>query len=105
MDDSDTSRFEDVQVDMKYLKQNEYAYTLSMTVQISETSCTATDPSDAIEDCNFFKLDGSFMLYFMGRNTARVFFFASKNFYESVSEAFYVPYDQWITIQLALKQY
>ena len=87
------------------LLQNEYAYTLSMTLQLNETSCTANDPSDAQADCNLMKLDGSFMLYLMGRNTARFFFFASKNYYESVSQAFFIPYDQWVTIQMTLEHY
>ena len=76
-----------------------------MTVQVNETACVATDPSEAVQDCNLLQLDGVFMLYLMGRNTARVFFFASKNYYESVSEAFYLPYDQWVTIQLAVQHY
>ena len=44
------------------------------------------------------ELDGVFMLYMMGRNTARFHFFASKNYYESASSMIYIPYDQWITI-------
>lgn len=51
------------------------------------------------------ELEGVFMLYLAGRNTARFFFFASKNFYESASEMFFVPYDQWITIQMTMEQY
>lgn len=45
------------------------------------------------------------MLYLMGRNTARFFFFANKNYYESVSQQIYIPYDQWITIQMTLEHY
>ena len=45
------------------------------------------------------------MLYLMGRNTARFFFFANKNYYESVSKQIYIPYDQWITIQMTLEHY
>ena len=45
------------------------------------------------------------MMYLMGRNTARFFFYASKNYYESVSQAFFLPYDQWITIQMTLEQF
>ena len=88
------------------MKQNQYAYTWSMTVQVNETACVASEPTEAaIKDCNMLKLDGVFMLYLMGRNTGRIFFFASKNYYETVSEAFYLPYDQWITIQLAMEHY
>ena len=78
---------------------------MSMTIQVNETSCTALDPSEAAKDCNLVKLDGVFMIYLMGRNTARFFFFAHKNYYESASEKIFIPYDQWITIQMTLSQY
>ena len=54
---------------------------MSMTLQLNETSCTTLDPADAEKDCNLVELEGVFMLYLMGRNTARFFFFASKNYY------------------------
>lgn len=69
-----------------------------MTIQVNETACTATDPAEAAKDCNLVKLDGVFMIYLMGRNTARFFFFANKNFYESASNMIFIPNDQWITI-------
>lgn len=76
-----------------------------MTLQLNETSCTTLDPSDAEKDCNLVEMEGVFMLYLMGRNTARFFFFANKNYYESASEMIYLPYDQWITIQMTLEHY
>ena len=45
------------------------------------------------------------MLYMMGRNTARFHFFANKNYYESASKLIYLPYDQWITIQLSMDHF
>ena len=96
---------EDFELKEADLQQNEYAYTMSMTLQLNETSCTTLDASDAAKDCNLVELEGVFMLYLMGRNTARFFFFASKNYYESASEMIYLPYDQWITIQMTLEQY
>jgi len=80
------------------LNQNKYAYTMSMTLMLNETACTATTPSEAAQDCNLMLLDGVFMFYMMGRNTARFHFFASKNYYESASKIIYLPYDQWITV-------
>ena len=78
---------------------------MSMTIQLNETACVSSDSSVAAEDCNLVKLDGVFMMYLMGRNTGRFFFFANKNYYESVSTPFYLPYDQWITIQMTLEHY
>lgn len=85
--------------------QTQYAYTMSMTIMVNETSCTALDPVEAEKDCNLVELEGSFMLFLMGRNMGRFFFFASKNYYESVSTAFFIPYDQWVTIQMTLEHF
>ena len=76
-----------------------------MTIMVNETSCVAVTPDKAELDCNLVKLEGVFMLWLRGQNTARFYFFSSKNYYESVSENFFIPYDQWITIQLTLEQY
>ena len=78
---------------------------MSMTLMVNETACAAPTPSDAENDCNLVKLDGVFMLYLVGRNTARFHFFASKNYYESASKIIYLPYDQWITIQLSMDRF
>ena len=87
------------------LKQTKYAYTMSVTLQVNETACVATTPSEAAKDCNLVELEGVFMLYMMGRNTARFHFFANKNYYESASKLIYLPYDQWITIQLSMDHF
>ena len=87
------------------LRQTKYAYTMSVTLRLNETACTATTPDEAAKDCNLVHLNGVFMLYMMGRNTARFHFFASKNYYESASKLIYLPYDQWLTIQLAIDQF
>ena len=59
----------------------------------------------AERDCNLAELEGVFMLYLVGQNMARFFFFADKNYYESVSSSIYLPYDQWVTIQMTVEQY
>ena len=57
-------RFETYQVDRSMeLKQSEYSYTMSMTIQLNETSCTTLDASDAMQNCNLVLFDGVFMLY------------------------------------------
>lgn len=78
---------------------------MSMTLMINETACTAMTPADAVKDCNLVELDGVFMLYLMGRNTARFHFFASKNYHESASKMIFIPYDQWITIQISIERF
>ena len=45
------------------------------------------------------------MLYFEIANMAKFHFFASKNYYESQSRSFFVPYDQWVTIQMSLDHF
>ena len=42
----DNNKLANYNLDMDLL-QNEYAYTMSMTIQLNETSCTSNDPSDA----------------------------------------------------------
>lgn len=45
------------------------------------------------------------MLYFEQNNMARFRFLSNKNYYETSSKNFFVPYDQWITVQLSMSQY
>jgi len=78
---------------------------MSITLMLNETACTAKKPDDARKDCSLIELEGVFMLYLVGRNTIRFHFFASKNFYESASQMIFVPYDQWVTIQMSLDQF
>ena len=75
------------------LNQVKYSYTMSMTIMVNETACTSMTPADAVKDCNLIELEGVFMLYLMGRNTARFHFFASKNYHESASKMIFIPYD------------
>lgn len=93
-----------IELDLQ-MQQTQYAYTVSMTIQVNETSCTALDPVEAEKGCNLLELEGSFMLFLVGRNTGRFFFFANKNYYESMSSAFFIPYDQWVTIQMTLEHF
>ena len=66
---------------------------MSMTIMVNETTCTTRNPTFAANDCNLFKLDEVFMLYFEIANMAKFHFFAKKNYYESQSKAFFIPYD------------
>jgi hypothetical protein len=45
------------------------------------------------------------MLYFEQNNMARFRFLSNKNYYETSSKNFFVPYDQWVTIQFTMSQY
>mmetsp|Transcript_17673 Transcript_17673/g.12599 ORF Transcript_17673/g.12599 Transcript_17673/m.12599 type:complete len:149 (-) Transcript_17673:504-950(-) len=47
----------------------------------------------------------SFMLYQERPNYARFYFYAFKNYYEISSTAFFLPYYQWINIQLSFSQF
>ena len=87
------------------LQQQQYDYMMSMTIMVNETTCTTRNPTYAANDCNLFRLEEVFMLYFEIANMAKFHFFATKNYYESQSKAFFIPYDQWVTIQIAFSQY
>ena len=95
---------EEVKLD-RVLKQERYNYMMSMTIMVNETTCTTRNPTYAANDCNLFKLDEVFMLYFEIPNMAKFHFFAQKNYFESQSKAFFLPYDQWITIQITFSHY
>ena len=95
---------QDIKLD-RVLKQERYNYMMSMTIMVNETTCTTRNPTYAANDCNLFKLDEVFMLYFEIPNMAKFHFFAQKNYYESQSKAFFLPYDQWITIQITFSHY
>lgn len=73
--------------------QKSYAYTFSITLNVNSTSCFTRDPVQAAQSCNLFLLQDVFMLYFEMPNMARFHFYASKNYYESQSKAFFIPYD------------
>ena len=72
---------------------------------MNETSCVEPDPIKARRTCNIFLLDEAFMMYFYHKNMAKFHFFARKNYYETQSEPMFIPYDQWITVQMSLSQY
>ena len=66
---------EDVQLET-VLRQEEYSYMMSMTLMVNETTCNTRNPTYAAKDCNLFKLDEVFMLYFEIPNMAKFHFFA-----------------------------
>jgi len=72
---------------------------MSLMVFISDITCTNPDPRDAIKQgCYIVYLDSVFMLYLEQDNMARFRFLSNKNYYETSSRSFFLPYDQWITI-------
>jgi len=72
---------------------------MSLTINVDGTSCTNRDPVNAIKQgCYFVYLDSVFMLYLEQNNMARFRFFSNKNYYETSSKSFFIPYNQWITV-------
>lgn len=79
---------------------------MSLTVLIEESSCVTSSYLRAQQsDCNIVLIDDVFMLFFSEKGAARFHFFAEKNYYESQSSAFFVPFNEWITIQMQMTQY
>lgn len=67
---------------------------MSMNVRINDTTCSTFDPTSVAQSgCYIAMLDGVFSLYFEQDNMARVRFYAAKNYYETTSKNFYVPYN------------
>lgn len=85
------------------LPQTKYSYTVSMTILVNDTSCTTFNPlSVDSSSCHFVHLDSVFAIYFEQSNMARIRFYALKNYYETTSKAFFIPFDQWVTIQFTM---
>lgn len=82
------------------MKQDQYAYTMSMQVYIEPESCTTRNLQEAEDSCNIAYLENVFMLFFSSTSLARFHFYAEKNYYESQSSSFFLPYQEWITIQM-----
>lgn len=47
----------------------------------------------------------TFMLFFSGPYVGRFHFYAEKNYFESQSSGFFVPFNQWVTIQMQVTHY
>ena len=66
-------------------------YSFSMSFKATGTSCFTKNPTAAAMFCNVVLVHEVFMVYFENINMMKVYFFASKNYYESASKAFFVP--------------
>lgn len=74
---------------------------MSLTVNFNSASCRTQSYITAQQkNCNIVLVDDVFMMYLSSENAARFHFFAEKNYFESQSSAFFVPYNRWITIQM-----
>jgi hypothetical protein len=60
---------------------------------VTNTTCFTSNPTAAASYCNIFMFEEVFMIYFETINMLKVHFFASKNYYESASKAFFIPYN------------
>ena len=78
---------------------------MSTTVFIGDESCATDKVTEAEANCHIARLEGVFMLYFTRSSLARFHFYAAKNYYESQSAPFFLPYNQWVTIQMQMTQY
>lgn len=82
-----------------------YDYTFSIWLKIDADTGTTKRGYHAARGDNIFKFEEVFTLYMSESNQARFYFHALKNFYEVPSQAFFVPTDQWVNIQLNVNQY
>lgn len=66
---------------------------MSLSVYIDPATCYTRDISDAEEACSIVHFENVFMLFFSSSSLARFHFYAEKNYYESQSSAFFLPYN------------
>lgn len=93
-----------VQLSSSSAKATKYSYFMSVTFYKNSSSCFTNNIKSAENGCNLVLLEEVFMLYFQSANSARFFFYATKNFYQSQSTAFFIPNNQWITVKLFMNQ-
>jgi hypothetical protein len=86
-------------------KERDWTYTMSLTLFIDRETCFVNSESRAANDCHLVHLKEVFMLYLSDANQARFHFYAEKNYFESQTPQFFVPYNQWITIQMTMSQF
>lgn len=63
------------------LNERYFAYTMSVTLYLTDDSCHTTSLSEAQDDCNLVFVDGIFMLYLYRPSVARFFFDAQKKYF------------------------
>lgn len=75
------------------LKRTQYAYSMSLSLYISPETCVTENITVAENECNLVRFENVFMLFFSHTSLARFHFYAEKNYYESQTSAFFLPYD------------
>ena len=85
-------------------RNQDYGYTVSMQLYMTDNWCYLSDPHRAVEVCNIFNFGRVMTIYKTQSDRARVFFHADKAYYESLSGEFDLPSNQWVTIQIALSR-
>ena len=79
-------------------KERGYGYSISLTFMLDREHCFTKKLTEAEEDCNLVYLEGVFILYMTGPNRARFHFYAWKNYFESQTSQFFVPFNEWVTL-------
>lgn len=87
------------------LEERSYEYTMSMTMFVNRDTCFSERPNRAMNNCHLVLFDSVFMLYFSRPNQARFHFFAERNYFESQTPKFFIPFNQWITLQMTMSQF
>lgn len=89
-----------INIDNRWIPQeNGWAYSLSMWINIGTDTCSASRPSEAINNCYLVLLKDSFMLYLLpDRNQIALYIFNPKAILEQMSKTLFVPQNQWVNI-------
>ena len=83
------------------LPKTEFLYTLSVTFYVDGSTCTESSKDSAKTNCHIFLIDELTMLYMSKENYGR-FHFYSRTGAEVQSSLFFVPYNQWMTVQMTM---
>ena len=78
---------------------------MSVTFLQQRSECFTKSNDRASETCNFVWLDGVFMMHPTSRNHARFHFYAEKNYNDIQTPEFFLPMNQWVTVQMNMSQF
>ena len=78
---------------------------MSLTFMIDRDHCYTQKVSEAEAGCNLVYLEGVFILYMTRPNMARFHFYARKNYFETQTSQLFVPFNEWVTLQMTMDHY
>ena len=82
-----------------------YAYAMSVWLKPDAGTPYNADPYVGNSNAFVVRLQEVFSLYFASPNEMRVYFYNEQNYFETYSDAIFVPIGQWFNVQLKINRW